>query len=250
MSSPRRRRGPQTGPVFPSLLVTGLLLAGIIALSPGDDMRTFRRILGFDDERLGQAPGFQAGAGSYEFALTQRGSDQPVGYDPCRVIEIEINPESAPDSYRDLVDTAIERTSAATGLAFEVIGETDRRDFDLDSAFAREPVLVAWADEDEVPELEGDIAGLGGSSAVGSGAARGKLRFVTGIVVLDADAYGSMSDDDGPFAQAIVDHEFGHLVGLAHVDDQGELMNADNVGVTRYGPGDLEGLARIGSISC
>ena len=50
--------------------------------------------------------------------------------------------------------------------------------------------------------------------------------------------------------QAIVDHEFGHLVGLDHVDDPGELMAEVNIGRTSYGPGDLEGLARLGAIPC
>ena len=50
--------------------------------------------------------------------------------------------------------------------------------------------------------------------------------------------------------QAIVDHEFGHVVGLDHVHDPRELMNEDNVGLTTYGPGDREGLARLGAIDC
>ena len=50
--------------------------------------------------------------------------------------------------------------------------------------------------------------------------------------------------------QAIVDHEFGHLVGLDHVTDPGELMAEVNLGRTSYGPGDLEGLARLGAIPC
>ena len=58
---------------------------------------------------------------------------------------------------------------------------------------------------------------------------------------------------DGPERanmQAIVDHEFGHVVGLDHVSDPGELMYQSNVGMTDYGPGDLEGMARLGSIPC
>ena len=47
-----------------------------------------------------------------------------------------------------------------------------------------------------------------------------------------------------------MDHEFGHLVGLGHVDDPDEIMNKHGVRVSTYGPGDLEGLARIGSIDC
>ena len=55
---------------------------------------------------------------------------------------------------------------------------------------------------------------------------------------------------DQPYAQAILDHEFGHLVGLDHVHDKDELMNEENLGLTSYGPGDLEGLARLGDIAC
>ena len=46
-----------------------------------------------------------------------------------------------------------------------------------------------------------------------------------------------------------MDHEFGHVVGLDHVDDPAELIQY-NMGVTAYGPGDLEGMARLGSIPC
>ena len=38
------------------------------------------------------------------------------------------------------------------------------------------------------------------------------------------------------FERAIVLHELGHLVGLAHVSDQSELMNADNVGHSTMDP--------------
>jgi hypothetical protein len=34
------------------------------------------------------------------------------------------------------------------------------------------------------------------------------------------------------------------------VTDPGELMNGDNIGRATYGPGDLEGFARLGSIPC
>ena len=39
-------------------------------------------------------------------------------------------------------------------------------------------------------------------------------------------------------------HELGHVVGLGHVDDPCELMNADNKGRTSFGSGDLRGLGR------
>jgi hypothetical protein len=182
--------------------------------------------------------------------LTQRGSDEPVGYDPCRPIEVAVNPSGAPDNYEELVRTAIEHTSDATGLSFDRVADTTDRDFDRRSVIpvAAGPVLVAWATPDEEPELAGDVAGLGGSTAHDFGT--GRLQYVTGVVVLDQQVFARLADDAEDEAQAIVDHEFGHLVGLAHVKDPGELMNATNEGQLHYGPGDLEGLARLGSLKC
>ena len=106
-------------------------------------------------------------------------------------------------------------------------------------------MLVAWADEEEVPALSGDVAGLAGSVVVES---LGRARYVTGTVTLDAEAFQRITGELGgdAAAQAIIDHEFGHLVGLDHVDDAGELMYADNIGRRDWGPGDLAGLSRLG----
>lgn len=235
------------GPVLPGLLITALIVGTIVALSPADNMRQLRRLVGFDDDRLAAVPDVPRGEGSFSFLQTQRGSDEPVGYDPCRPIEVLVNPDGAPDNYDELVDTGLERTSAATGLRFERVGLTDNRDVMTGPFPRREPVLIAWATEDEVPDLAGDVAGIGGSVAVGQ---PGNLRYVTGRVVLDSDVFASFEPEEQPFAQAIMDHELGHLVGLGHVDDPRELMYADNVGVTTYGPGDREGLARIGGVAC
>ena len=243
------RRG--TNPTLPGLLITALLLGGFFMLSPSENAETLRRLVGVGDRPLGVPPLVRTGDGSFEFALTQPGSDEPVGYDPCRVIQVAVNPEGAPEGYDELVDTAIARTSEATGLAFERVDDTSDRNFtDRWTRFGsqRPPVLVGWATPEEVPDLEGDVAGVGGSTAVGTG--NGRRFYVTGMVVLDAGQFADFDDDEQPFAQAIVDHEFGHLVGLGHVDDAGELMNEDNLGTTSYGPGDREGLARLGRITC
>ena len=244
-SRPRRT----TGPVLPSLVISALLVGGIIALSPSENLRTLRRLAGFDDQRAGFVPELVDGSGSYRFTRTQPGTDEPVGYDPCRAIEVVVNPQGAPANYDDLLDTALAHTSGATGLRFERVGLTESRDLNQQSLDGtRSPVLVAWATADEVPELAGDVAGLGGSLAADRGT--GRLRYVTGKVILDGDTFKKFGAAQAPLAQAIVDHEFGHLVGLTHVDDPQELMYKDNVGVTAYGPGDREGLARLGRVDC
>lgn len=230
-----------------TVLVTSVVVFVFVVVAPSSGMQSLRRLVGLGGERLDAAPVVPDGPGSYKFLQTQPQSDEPVGYDPCRVIEVEVNPEGAPEGYDELVDTAIAHTSAATGLRFERIGPTDRRPPKLTTA-RRQPVLVAWATSDEVPELAGDVAGIGGSTGVERGFR--DRTYVTGQVVLDTDVFDDISGDAYPAAQAIVDHEFGHLVGLDHVDDPRELMNSDNLGLTTYGPGDLKGLARLGNIPC
>jgi hypothetical protein len=248
-ASTRRARRPQRarGPVLPALLVTGVLLTGIVALSPAENMRTVRRLVGFDDDRLAAVPIVPRGVGSYAFMQTQRGSDEPVAYDPCRPVEVLVNPQGAPDNYGELVDTGLAHASEATGLKFTRVGLTDDREVSTGGLAQRRPVLIAWATSDEVPDLAGEVAGIGGSAAVGP---PGRMRYVTGQVLLDRDLFASFGADQAPYAQAIVDHELGHLVGLGHVDDPGELMYEEALERITYGPGDREGLARLGSVDC
>jgi hypothetical protein len=167
-----------------------------------------------------------------------------------------INPDGAPDDYRDLVETAADRISDASGLKFDIIGDTDERPsrdrkIEDNSHYGPgwAPVLVAWSDKDETPELAGDVAGLGGSTAV---TILGRKVYVTGVVTLDSEAFDEIQHrlNGRPQAQAIVDHEFGHLVGLDHVKDPGELMHSENLGRTSWGPGDRAGLSRLGRGPC
>ena len=247
---PRRRR--TSGGALPGLLIAGLVVVGAIAFSPSAEFEEARGLLGLGEERRGTAPNAPRGVGSYRFSMTQPGSDEPVGYDPCEPIRVVHNPQNAPANAQELLETAIRHTEEATGLRFELAGTSDQRNFlERYAGFTRrsEPVLVGWATGEEVPELAGDVAGLGGSTAL---ELRGRMEYVTGTVVLDQEVFDDLDDDPEAqaVAQGIVDHEFGHLVGLNHVDDPRELMHQEQAGVTSYGPGDLEGLARLGSIRC
>jgi hypothetical protein len=238
--------------VLPGLLITALLLAGIVLLHPGSEMARVRELFGLGDDRLREIPEYAVGEGSFAFAETQPGTDDPVGYSPCRPIEYVVNPDGAPDGWETLVRDPVESTSRASGLEFTYEGTSDARPASYDEGFLAAdapPVLVAWATPEEVPALEGDVVGLGGSASYE--VRPGLRQYATGVLTLDRDQFdvsGWIPGGREPL-EAVVLHELGHLVGLAHVDDAGELMHPTNTRTT-YGPGDLEGLARLGDTPC
>jgi hypothetical protein len=203
---------------------------------------------------LGQPPQVERGVGTFEFVMTQeKDRSRPVSYDPCRVIEYELNDQLAPPYTTELVHKAVATVSRATGLQFRYLGTTDRSPGYDDRPFraAREPVLIAWTTPAVVPELEGRTAGLGGSTPRRHDLS-GDLEYVTGTVALDSPALHDVLGRPGGAAQvrAIVMHELAHLVGLDHVDDTNELMHRANAGRLDFGPGDREGLAELGSGRC
>jgi hypothetical protein len=216
-----------------------------------------RRLAGLGPDRLADAPSV-TGTGSFSFMAHQRGDkDAPVTYDPCRPIEVRVNPAGGPDGAVDLVRGALADVSRATGLVLRYDGTTTERTR-WDSAFVptflgrvrTPPVVVGWATSSEVPELAGDVAGVGGS--VPHRGDDGVVRYLTGAVTLDAETYAQLGagTEGRPEMRAILLHELGHVVGLGHVNDPTELMNAENVGILDFGTGDRAGLARLGSGAC
>lgn len=179
--------------------------------------------------------------GSYAFLQTQEYSDAPVGFSPCGSIRVVVNPQGAPADHEQLVLASLARVSEASGLHLELVGETDETWSDGPRGLGS-PVLVTWSDPGAVPQLR-EAAGLGGAT-VASGL-DGRLWHASGQVVLDATDLSTWEQHS-----AVLDHELAHVLGLDHVDDQGELMAAVNMGVTGFGPGDLAGLATLGAISC
>lgn len=180
---------------------------------------------------------------------------QPVRYDPCRPVHYVVNPSGGPPGAVAMVRAAVAAISAATGLVFVDDGTTDEPVSERRELVQRErygnrwaPVLVGFAARGTFTDLTGQVAGLGGSYQLTTPAG---ARLVTGQIMLASDTFAELVGS-GRVGQAttIVEHELGHVVGLDHVDDPGQLMYRSNKGQVDLGPGDVEGLAIAGSGPC
>lgn len=112
-----------------SVVIAGALVCAAVLLHPSAKMEAVRRLVGLGGERLLPAPAVVHRGGSFSFAMTQPGATDPVGWDPCDPVPYAVNPDGMPAGARPLVDRAIARISAATGLAFQDDGDNDRRPF-------------------------------------------------------------------------------------------------------------------------
>jgi Matrixin len=234
-----------------AIAATAVVVTLVVLLAGAGPVQSVRRTLGLGSERALPAPPIEERGGVFAFAMTQQGSDEPVGWDPCEPIRFQVNPEGEPVGGSELIERAMERMSAATGLVFEDEGTTDERPFTAQFVplGTDKPVVIGWSTPAEFAALAGDIAGLGGGVAQ-----EGVLSHdypIPGGVALDTDAFTTAQVAARPRTmEAIVLHEIGHVVGLAHVNEPTELMAAANNGQIDFGPGDREGLARLGSLPC
>lgn len=201
---------------------------------------------------LGTPPPTPKGRGGFVFSVTQHGDDNtPVTYSPCQALGYVVNDELAPPGSDRLLREAVAEVSALTGLQFNFEGPTRETPSGGVHARTRGPILVAWTTPEQVSELAGRIAGLGGSTAQWAGP--GSVgHYVSGEVALDAPQLAALlqREDGQPLARAIIMHELGHLVGLDHVNDGSQLMNRRNRGMLQFGDGDRRGLALLGQGPC
>ncbi|NHA66830.1 peptidase [Phycicoccus flavus] len=258
------------------VLVLVVLLGALVALLPRISRLVEESMLGPPSPAVTPAGGAQGVGGAegrllppvdaedvpaasqYAFMQTQDGSAEPVTWDPCDAIHYVVR--EAPGvgaAGREAVEGAVAQISAATGLAFVSDGLTSEAPNEsrplvrTDAGGSRvAPVLIAWSDRAETPELGDDAIGLGGGRSVR--APDGRRVYVSGMVRLDTPALREMLDSRRGRAevQAVIAHELGHVVGAGHASSGTELMSAENRGQTSLGTGDRYVLSVLGRGRC
>jgi hypothetical protein len=233
IETPPRRRFPKWVVAVCALLALSM---GALAVAPL-----------FEGGEESRGPGF------HFLDRTDRGT--PTRWNPCEPIHYVVNAELAPPGSIEDVHEAVSRVTAATGIEFEYEGPTDEeasiyRDVHQFDRYGDRwaPVLIAWSDPDDsdIPFERDD--------RVAAGVARPEIPptrlddlYVSGWVALNADDPNPPGFSFPGLQGPVILHELGHLMGLGHVRARGELMHPDGGGVVDFGPGDLEGLRRLGA---
>lgn len=183
------------------------------------------------------------------------GTTGPVRWSPCRSIRYVVNTAGAPDGFAEVVAAEVARLSTATGLLLVDGGGTDEVPTANRAAYQPDrygdrwaPVLIGFAD---LAEIYPDVPAAGIASSVSAqDPTTGLTHYVSGSVLLDRTLRDAPWYAGAPAYVPVLRHELGHLVGLDHVADRGQVMNTLTRTAVDYGDGDRSGLAVAGSGPC
>ncbi|MGN6600396.1 MAG: matrixin family metalloprotease [Actinomycetes bacterium] len=190
-------------------------------------------------------------------------ADQVIRWNPCEPVHYRVNlSQAAPGAWTDL-QKALYELHKRTGLTFWYDGQTSvipQSGYGADTVGDDKPapLVIAWAKPGTGKGrsnllLGGSNSGQGGWQAYGwtDGDGAHALRIRTGYVVLDSTknrlyraGFGS-----GQTRGELLLHELGHAVGLNHASSSSQIMYPQTLwrSSTRYGTGDLYGLAKVGA---
>lgn len=209
-----------------------------------------------DGPPLAEPPTIENPSSAYEFWNVdgkKDGEEVPTRWSSCEPIRYMINPKYGDEHFVDWVNYSVDEVSAATGLVFEyegITGQEPRRDapFEIKEPKEWPPVVIQFANEDQIPDLEGSVAGLALVRQI-ENSFTGTTRYVTGNIYLDETLLLEPAIKREPAYVHVLRHELAHLVGLGHVDDQTQLMH-ETPTTNIFQDGDLTGLSKLGGGPC
>jgi hypothetical protein len=187
-------------------------------------------------------PGGPPPAQPYAFSLIKGGA--PLRWNPCQPIRYLVNLGGYDPSSRAVINEAVERLQAATGLSLVPAGDTTFTPSaakPTPGAAANAEIVIALSDTAHTDLVPGSIVGRTDISYTSV--------IVQASVVIDMGDVGAQPQWSSTGAGPVLLHELAHSVGLGHVSDPTQVMNAiaSAGGPTTYGAGDLTGLWQVGA---
>lgn len=181
-------------------------------------------------------------SGAYGFLFEVDGD--PVQWDAERPVKYKVRQEAAPPNGMAIVLSCLQRVADATGMSFEFAGTSAGPP----TGNHEDLILVAWATNGEFQELRA-AAGLS-ERAIAYGGPRytlvpgGQPALVAGIAVLNTEMACLPTAGPGDTHGAVLLHELGHVMNLAHVKVDQEVMYPflSDGSPFEWGPGDRLGL--------
>ena len=180
------------------------------------------------------------------FKFSQVINGTVVRWNPCAPIHYLVNMGGYSDNFRPVIAEAVERLEAATGLLLIPVGDTvymPRSDNQSQLSTVGGELVIALGDRVQTDLVPGTIVG------------RAYIAYFTSIVkasvVIDMDDVGSNPPWASLGVGPVLMHELAHAVGIDHVTDSSQLMNAvaTTGSPTTYAAGDLTGLWQVGAAS-
>jgi hypothetical protein len=194
--------------------------------------------------------------GSFKFL--ERVGGGPVRWDPCETITYAVNTRGATSSVRLDLKEALSRVTRATGIQFRSVGTTKESFIRAYSrmryrgVIRKAALILIWVDHDDYQAILRLLRDPRPSIAFAktmAGLYANQDQYFGGIVVMDADATASRGFGHRYAHGSVLLHELGHIMGLDHVKDPEQLMYSGHhtqVRLRGFGPGDLDGLRRLG----
>jgi hypothetical protein len=193
------------------------------------------------------------------FRFLERVGGVPVRWNPCEPITYALNTAGTSSPVRTDLHEALRRVTRATGIHFRPVGmtrETFIRAYQrmrFRGVIRKAALILIWVDHDDYQAILRLLRDPRPSIAFAktmAGLYANRDQYFGGIVVMDGDATARRGFGDFYAHGSVLLHELGHIMGLDHVKDPDQLMYSGrhpNFRVRYFGPGDLEGLRRLGA---